>query len=233
MLAVLVLSAITAIVFSMATIVVIEIRSSGDALRTEPALYATLGVTEEALFQYRRNAGTPGTNYDVPSCLPANKNVCAINNVALVSSLKQFDESPRVQLVRQGEIVKLPIYVPQSFGQQYGSVKVTILNTGSGESVAVSINETDLSNATNVRGSASLNDAGVTTFEFTTFNSSATSQYDLVLDNADAAGAVSVSIETTGPDGAKKGLPFLDQKVLKIGASYLGLTRTYTVRIPE
>ncbi len=55
MLAVLVLAGITAIAFSVAAIVFVEIRASGDLLRTEPALYAVQSVTEEALYSSTRN----------------------------------------------------------------------------------------------------------------------------------------------------------------------------------
>lgn len=53
-LAILILSAIMAIAFSIATILFVEVRISGDLMRTEPALYAANGITEEALFTVRR-----------------------------------------------------------------------------------------------------------------------------------------------------------------------------------
>ncbi len=55
MLSVLVLSAILAIAFSLATVTFIEIRSSGDLIRTEPAYYSAEAVSEEALFKIKRN----------------------------------------------------------------------------------------------------------------------------------------------------------------------------------
>ncbi len=60
LLAILVLSAITAIAFSLATIVFIEIRASSDLQRTEPALYATQSVIEEAILKVKR--GVPDSN---------------------------------------------------------------------------------------------------------------------------------------------------------------------------
>lgn len=55
LLAVLVLSAITAISFSLAAIVFTEIRASGDLQRTEPALYATQGVIEQSIYKVQRD----------------------------------------------------------------------------------------------------------------------------------------------------------------------------------
>lgn len=54
LLAILVLSAITALSFSLAAIVFSEIRASGDLQRTEPALYATQGVIEQSIFKVQR-----------------------------------------------------------------------------------------------------------------------------------------------------------------------------------
>lgn len=54
LLSVLVLSAIAAITFSLAAIILIEIRASGDEKRTDPAAYATLGVIEQAIFKVQR-----------------------------------------------------------------------------------------------------------------------------------------------------------------------------------
>jgi len=54
LLALLVLSAVMAIAFSLAAILLAEVRVSGDLLRTEPAIYGANAVTEEALFAVRR-----------------------------------------------------------------------------------------------------------------------------------------------------------------------------------
>lgn len=54
LLSILVLSAIVAISFSFASIILVEIRSSGDVARTEPAFYAVQGVVEETIFKIKR-----------------------------------------------------------------------------------------------------------------------------------------------------------------------------------
>src|SRR3989338_7787337 len=60
LLALLVLSAILAIRFSLATILLTEVKSSGDLIRTEPAFYAAEGITEEALYKIKRQV-PPGS----------------------------------------------------------------------------------------------------------------------------------------------------------------------------
>jgi hypothetical protein len=54
LLAILILSSILAISFSLATVLFIEVRDAGDLIKTEPALYAATGVGEEAFFNLER-----------------------------------------------------------------------------------------------------------------------------------------------------------------------------------
>lgn len=58
LLSILVLSAILAISFSIATILFVEIRNSGDLVRTESAIYAAEGASEEAFFKLKRKVGS-------------------------------------------------------------------------------------------------------------------------------------------------------------------------------
>lgn len=57
LLSILILSAILAISFSIATILFVEIRNSGDLVRTEGAIYAAEGASEEAFFKLKRKVG--------------------------------------------------------------------------------------------------------------------------------------------------------------------------------
>lgn len=59
LLAILILSSIIAISFSFASIVLIEIRASGDVTRTEPTYYAAQGIVEQTIFKIKR--GVPDT----------------------------------------------------------------------------------------------------------------------------------------------------------------------------
>ncbi|MBL8029796.1 MAG: DUF2341 domain-containing protein [Candidatus Doudnabacteria bacterium] len=85
MLSVLVLSAILAIAFSLATVTFVEIRSSGDLIRTEPAYYSAESVSEEALFKIKRNLSDQQLAYN-----------SSLNNVDL-SSETTFLSTPIFQ----------------------------------------------------------------------------------------------------------------------------------------
>ena len=54
LLAILVLSAVLAISFSLSTILLLEVRSSGDLTRSEASLYASTGISEQAAFDLKR-----------------------------------------------------------------------------------------------------------------------------------------------------------------------------------
>ena len=65
LLAILLLSGILAISFSLSTILLVEIKTSGNLIRSEPSIYASNGVTEQALFVLKRNYCLGNT----PSCI--------------------------------------------------------------------------------------------------------------------------------------------------------------------
>jgi hypothetical protein len=254
MLAILVLSAITAVAFSLATIVFIEIRSAGDSLRSEPALYATLGVTEEALFQYKRYiTPTDAAPMDVPNCEPSDGtrrsaaerlgagrrgshyDICSINGVTLTMSGDQpiaFDDSPRVEFLGAGITKNIPMYLADSFAKQYDSVQVEVLPNENDQSVEASflVTTPTSTNPTAVPG-VTVNPGQPFLYELP--DDPAEAQYDLVLRNPSSYQDVSVSITTVRTNNAQPaGLPFIGEQVLSIVADYLGLTRTYQVRIP-
>lgn len=238
MLAVLVLAAITAVAFSLATIVFIEIRSSGDSARTEPALYATLGVTEEALFQYKRFY-EPSTilgraQFDVPTCSgPKGSDVCSINGVTLSLPRNQplaFDNSPRIEYVPAGSTITLPLYVANSYEQQFASACVEVIpnDTLSGVAITYRVND-ELGGTSDVYTANIL--PGEVCGSYTGFGP--TGQYELIIENTNTQRDVSVKISTERVNAAQPdGLPFVGEQVLRIMANYAGLTRTYQVRIP-
>ncbi len=249
MLAVLILSALTAIAFSMAAIVFIEIRTSGDTLRTEPALYATLGITEETLMQNKTNF-TPTSLGDLnmvaaspySGCAPVSKNVCTLNNVTLQfpgTQPIQFDQSPLIQVVQPREKITLPMYTPQSFDKQYGRMVISIIPTETDEDLTITLTKTDLANVkTVVIDHVDIDDLSAP-LVFTNFQSDA--QYDLELYNCGTSSgpctsddALIASIDTYDVNSTTaKGLPFIGKKVFKILANYLGLSRSYIVKIPD
>lgn len=242
MLAVLILAAVTAIAFSLATIVFIEIRSSGDSRRTEPALYATFGVTEEALFQYKRfytpaNAG----DFDVPSCDgPVGSNPCDINGVTLTLPGEQplaFDNSPRVEFVPSSGTKTIPLYVINNFENQYQSVRLETFPNSSQSAIDfyfLATYEDGTESCALGGGTPPCTYSPISPGEVYVFEDFVSGgQYELVLYNSNLSQDLSVKIETVRVDNASpSGLPFVGEQVLRIVADYLGLTRTYQVRIP-
>ncbi len=248
MLSVLVLAAITAISFSLATIVLVEVRSSGDVVRSEPALYATLGVTEEALFQYKRyvnerDDGTTTSILDVPECYPTDEgarngegtyNICNIAGVQLElpgSQPLDFDQSPRLENIYASDTSIIPLYQLNDYSLQYGKVvlqRVPVGNDGNVE-VSMKVISADPSVADQIISYGNLEEGEEQQIPI----ASGGYQYELILENTDNINNIQVSISSFAPDGVTpKGLPFIGKKVLKVVADYLGLTRTYTVYIP-
>lgn len=247
MLAVLVLAAITAVTFSLVTIVFIELRSSTDVLRTEPALYATLGVTEEALFQYKRfvnerEDGTVVPTLNVESCLPFKKYICELGGVTLTLPGTQplsFDNSPAVIPVYGGEIVKIPLYALNDFEIIYDKIDIRLIPNGVTSTLNVYLDLTPMDNSNPpdivVDSTFGVNDSANLVNLMTPGY-----QYDLVLDNRGSSQTFVMNVVSTASSdapppyskGDSMGLPFVGKKALRVVADYLGLTRTYTVRIP-
>lgn len=239
MLAVLVLAAITAISFSLATIVFIELRASRDVVRGEPALYATLGVTEEAMFQYKRFINQEGSlgqsSFDVPTCTSSKdiKDVCVIGGVTLTMPGNQpltEDDVPRLETVYAGQTKVIPMYQLGSWSLQYSSVELELVPIGSTSSLNTSLRWTDQDGNTGEDMIGVLTEGGGSVSSSSIFNNR---QYELVLQNNSSGENLLVSITTYSPlNEDLKGLPFIAQRVLKVVADYAGLTRVYKVFIP-
>lgn len=248
MLSILVLAAITAISFSLATIVFVELRSAGDSVRTEPALYATLGVTEEALFQYKRyvnerESGTATTTMDVPTCYTPSdptdtRGICKLGNVTITMPTNaanptqplSYDQTPHVETILAGQTHTLPLYQLNDWSIQYGRLYIQRLPDGNSGDLTVSIKQIHKDNTPD---EWPLDHQSLAVGSFIDYQNFLTdNQYELILTNSDPANSVQVSILSYDAQLAPKGLPFIGKKVLKVVADYLGLTRSYTVQIP-
>lgn len=139
LLAIIVLSSILAISFSLATVLFIEIRTSGDLLRTEPAFYAASGLGEQALFKLKRSVCTISTQ----NCT-FNYTTQFDNNVSFSGTPQQTstttpvfqDKVPANTVFTSnsdtGNIYSFydPTNTNPGAGSGYGKVIVTNLNTG-------------------------------------------------------------------------------------------------------
>lgn len=241
MLAVLILAALTAIAFSLATIITIEIRSSGDVLRTEPALYAVQGVTEEAFFKYKRFVGdtaldvaTGDTASDSTGCSPSSLNVCSINGVSLnspVPAVRQYDPAPRADVVPTNTTQRY-LFIdpaqPNDFGRAYSSISVTLLNNVTG-GTAMFIKCCNPDGSTSTVQTTTLTPNTAVTRAI-----SDNGQYELAVQNAGTTPLLVQidAIKTTAVNGQTHLIPLLN-KTMDVRASYLGLTRIYTIKIPQ
>ncbi len=253
MLSILVLAAITAISFSLTTIVFIELKSSSDVVKSEPALYATLGATEEALFQYKRyvnerDDGVPVEPLiDVPSCMPKELLVCKLGGVEISFPVYppyqstqpiEFDDPVRLETVYAGATNVIPLYQVNDFTLQYNKLELQRVPTNNANNLLMSVRglSENPSGADHIlMDGVKLNEVdGI--YSITGFLSGY--QYELSLKNDVALGEdpenIQVSISSFDSGGSPKGLPFIGKKVLKIRADSPGLvtSRTYKVYIP-
>ena len=120
LLAILVLSAILAISFSVATILFVEIRTSGDLVRTEGAIYAAEGVSEEAFFKLKRKVGASFV-YSTQLGQVAVTTPVESSTAPLVYELVLGCENNTFE-----KASRLPIYNSDSpdIGSYYGKIKV-------------------------------------------------------------------------------------------------------------
>ncbi len=252
MLSILVLAAITAISFSLTTIVFIELKSSSDVVKSEPALYATLGATEEALFQYKRyvnerDDGTVVNLIDVPSCMPKELLVCELGGVKISFPVYppyqstqpiEFDDPVRLETVYAGATNVIPLYQVNNYELQYNKLELQRVPTNNGNNLLMSVRgfSENPSGADHIlMDGVKLNEAdGV--YSITGFLPGY--QYELSLKNDVPLGGdpenIQVSISSFDSGGSPKGLPFIGKKVLKIRADSPGLvtSRTYKVYVP-
>lgn len=242
MLSVLVLAAITAIAFSLATIVFIELRSSRDVLRSEPALYATLGVTEEALFQYKRFV--PSNQMDVTTCLPSGGQICTINGVSMASPAPELlteEETPHLETIYASKTNEIPLYFLQdstcdeacSWNMQYGEIEFELVPQGVplDQNLTVTMRCIDKGGLTCPEGEYTVDiDEGSGRGSWTP-PVIVNRHYWIELNNPTTSNML-LSIWSYDQSGNNKGLPIILERVLKIVADYAGLTRTYRVEIP-
>lgn len=232
LLAILVLSSITAIAFSLATIIFIEIRTSGDVARTEPTLYASVAITEEAIFKVKRSAPDCISPGNPANCLAYDAN---IGSVTISNPILQlFSTTPLIEIFNPTLKKVYQIVDPNNIfgGANYGQVKVGCLQP-LGTAVSVILDQIDPNTGNRVNGYASdvINCATSYTPSFVLIPSQ---QYEMTIQNQSNATSATVSIDSFAADGSTpQGLPYVGLTVLDITASYSGLTRQYRVKIPE
>jgi hypothetical protein len=242
LLSILLLSAISAISFSLAAIVFVEIRASGDVQRTEPALYATQGALEEATFDIKRGAGnayTPSVNCIMPETCVSLAFVSGYFRdpgtvEKVLSSSTSYENTKNVYYLVDPD----DIYADNDGnGSPDGSfAKIKLTNLGS-VPVHVSLCEV-LINDCITGGTAWDMDTGLAAFggvaQDDTLSPASSYQLFIYYQGPPQGPPGFVKVETFGPDTTTpRGMPYFGKKKVDITASYLGLTRKYETLIPE
>lgn len=242
LLSLLILSAITAISFSLATILFVEIRSSGDLSRTEPALYAANGITEEALYNVKRSTGVTTYSSSVGS-------VSTTNSSSSFHDAVQRDKILTTSNTFAGTRNRYAFYDPTNpySAGGYSRVKVTFLNTNSGGTLNIYLCQFDP-----LDSSATCSDVGNTTYMIFRDTNPAplsaggvwdsltdcgctldpTKQQELVLYQTGATSDMYVQIETYDGSGIAKGLPYFGETAVDVVAAGTGVTRKIRTIIP-
>jgi hypothetical protein len=225
LMAVLVLASITAISFSLATIVFIEIRASADFVRSERALYASYAITEEALFKYSRGATFNYLNGEE-----------TLNGVALEATESSTTTSPYSDALSAGASEQYTLVNPEDPNGPggYGGIQITNVSQN-GATIQVQLYSIDPAEEGGAR--TLVTEAGPLAFN-ESFPDNGTEdldpllQYEVVVTNVSATNGVSFNIYTYDSNGIDKGLPNIGESLVEITASYLGLTRKYQAHIP-
>lgn len=249
LLAIIVLSSVMAISFSLSTIMFIEVRTSGDLLKTEGALYAAGGVGEEAFFNIKRK-----------TCLPSGEDCVYTtvfgNNVKLTGSpvttttstpIVQDKVAPNSSFGSSGQKVYefCNINNQLSSGCGYGKVEITYIDTGSSNAIWAYLCEFD-PNA-DFGGSVPCSDMGNSSYwknpggtqltkynNFLSLNLNTTRQQILFITNPNTSGSdIYFQVKTYDTDNqTPKGLPYVGKSAVDINAVNSSVGRRIRVIVP-
>jgi hypothetical protein len=243
LLAILVLSAILSISFSLASVLLIEIKSSGDLLRTEPSLYAAQAITEESIFKIKRKTGVSiaaSTIGTVSVSAPAESTTSTPAQTVKILPGGSFTSTAARYLIFDPANPSCGPGDPPC-GSGYGRIKVTYLDSGNETDLRLYLCEFNPATAAAPCTSPSGSDFTYENVAVTRGTSTAwvsplfdfDEQQELVLINTSPSDMY-VIIETFALDGVTgKGLPYFGETAIEVEANNAGLTRTLRSRIPN
>jgi len=251
LLAIIILSSVMAISFSLATIMFIEVRTSGDLLKTEGALYAAGGVGEEAFFNIKRET-CPQSGEGCPYTTNFSNNVKLLGN--------PVTSSTSTPIIQDKVVVNSPfgsssqktydfcnISTQVGSGCGYGKVEITYLDTGSNNPIMVYLCEFDpdadyqgevpCSNLDTSLGYWQ-NPGGTQLTEnsnFLSLNLNTARQQVLIITNPSTSGDnVYFQIKTYDTDMVTpKGLPYVGKSAVDINAINSSVGRKIRVIVPN
>lgn len=232
LLAVLVLSSVLAISFSLATILMIEVRSSGDLMKTEPSLYASQGVTEEAIYRIKRK-----TNIAIPATTVGSTQVSAPVEQSTTSPVQTLRiVGPKTYNTSESRLNFFNADDPSSSASGYAKVSITYHDTGNTSNLKIYLchfgDTTFNPCSTSTDFYLDAYNFPVTRGTTKTYSINPSERQELVLVN-ESSSPMYATIESYGPTASDpKGLPFLGETQVEVQATNGGLTRTLQTRVP-
>ncbi len=238
LLSVLLLSAITTIAFSLAAVGFAEIATSNDLSRTEPILYYSLGLAEEAAYGVKRDVEDIKMLLGAECANTFSQFVLDSNNVTNTKTkICNFNPKKNVEVIvpanTYNSSVRLYIYDPSNSGTgKSGYSKVTFTKT-SNNSGSVRIYMCPLSlecTDPNINGNGWVNPAGILlNYDNPEPVTLADGSYEVVFINA---GSGSTALEYVQVSTEPKGLPYLNKEGIEIQSSFGRLIRRLRVLVP-
>ncbi len=248
MLSILVLSSIMAISFSLATILLVELRNSGDLLRTESSYYGSQAVTEEALFKLKRQATVTysGSIGEV-----------ALNNPAPIETKLTepiFQDKVAPLTSTSNTTSRYPLFDTANLtgGSGYGYVTITRLPSGNNDPLYVYFCQFDpnapIDTYTPVSEPCTYFSSSSTGYWNLTngfnYNLSSTEgskswfinssmQQQIILVNPGSTGNINFSIQAYDTGGNPKGIPYSGKTAVEIVGGLGGVSRKIRVVIPD
>ncbi len=256
LIAILILSTILAVSFSLATILLSENRNSGDLLRSEPALYADNAVSEQALFNISRSTGITAYSNSV-GVLPVTSTTTPLNDAVQIIKVPSTNTSYGCTTNCYAFYNPSDPYGPGG----YGRVKVTFLNTNTtGALLHIYLCQWDPTNPPkNPDGTykdvcSNPVDASYMTFQDTSpaplspgqtwdtnvdcggcMDTSGNLQQELILyqTNGTPASDIYVQMTTYDKSGNPLGIPYFGQTAVNISSTNAGVNRNIKVVVPN
>lgn len=251
LLSVLLLSAITAVAFSVSTLTLIETRTSNDVARTDISYYHDQGLAEDAIFVFKRQISSSKTNYGTlvsgQSCSnysttvqgPSYPSVTNKTRRCLFNTEHIIKESLPTSASSYADAKKFFLYDPSQLtpgSQNSGFAEVRIDNLGAA-SITVYLCRLDTICDETLGGFSAgtpttIGGGSARVLTLITAEPNRDS-YELAIKNNSLAQAGEVQLTTYGPDSTTpKGLPYLNKEGLEIEATRGSLTRRVQVLVP-
>lgn len=256
LLAILVLSAIMAISFSLATIIFIEVRTSGDLVRTEGAIFGADAISEQVLFKVKRKTGD-----FFPNVISLKNNVLVDKPVEKTTATPVFDDTvlTSANVFTQGKVYQLFDPANQGGGSGFARIRISYIDSGNTQPLKVYVCEFDPSGNVNYISPVCTDPdsteywinqldsviAGPTSQKYFLlypptlgtgfeewFLDKNKQQQIVILNNSTAV--IPIKIETFGPDvSTPKAMPLVGEVSVPVKADNSGAVRRIELRIPN